>query len=300
MTSVELSRQKIVQSRVVTEHLRLDITKEGNNPALEVWDTVVVPMVKDAGVVQQVNITGQVRYPGWYTINEGERLSDVIDRAGGFLPESYLYGAAFFSRVAQDIQQKSIDRLVQELELRLSGTGAASEMADTAAEMRAVLAARQAFIQRLKAIKSSGRIAIKLVDLAAFRGSKYDFELRAEDRLDIPQKTQFRQRPGQRLFAQLVPVPTRTSSRRLPPHGRRSPQKRRDEDYVYIHKADGTIVSAKGIGFMSSFYGQQLMPGDVIVVPEDLERVPYLRLVKDITDIVFKIAVTAGVAANAW
>ena len=250
-------------------------------------------------MVQQVNITGQVRYPGWYTINEGERLSDVIDRAGGFLPESYLYGAAFFSRVAQDIQQKSIDRLVQELELRLSGTGAASEMADTAAEMRAVLAARQAFIQRLKAIKSSGRIAIKLVDLAAFRGSKYDFELRAEDRLDIPQKPSFVSvqgsvyspnsylyQPGLRVedYLHMAGGPTKTA----------------DEDYVYIHKADGTIVSAKGIGFMSSFYGQQLMPGDVIVVPEDLERVPYLRLVKDITDIVFKIAVTAGVAANAW
>jgi hypothetical protein len=38
------------------------------------------------------------------------------------------------------------------------------------------------------------------------------------------------------------------------------------------------------------------MPGDTVVVPEDLERVPYLRLIQNISDIVFKIATTAGVA----
>jgi hypothetical protein len=38
------------------------------------------------------------------------------------------------------------------------------------------------------------------------------------------------------------------------------------------------------------------MPGDTIVVPENLERLPYLRLVRDVSDIVFKIATTAGVA----
>jgi hypothetical protein len=38
------------------------------------------------------------------------------------------------------------------------------------------------------------------------------------------------------------------------------------------------------------------MPGDAIVVMENLERVPALRLFKDITEIVFRIATTAGIA----
>jgi hypothetical protein len=49
-------------------------------------------------------------------------------------------------------------------------------------------------------------------------------------------------------------------------------------------------------GFFSNFDKTVLMPGDTIVVPENLERVPYMRLVKDIADIAFKIATTAGVA----
>lgn len=39
-----------------------------------------------------------------------------------------------------------------------------------------------------------------------------------------------------------------------------------------------------------------MMPGDTIVVPEDLERVPYLKLIHDISDIFFKVATTAGIA----
>ena len=38
------------------------------------------------------------------------------------------------------------------------------------------------------------------------------------------------------------------------------------------------------------------MPGDTIIMPEDLERVPYLKLISQISDIMFKIATTAGVA----
>jgi hypothetical protein len=37
------------------------------------------------------------------------------------------------------------------------------------------------------------------------------------------------------------------------------------------------------------------MPGDTIVVPEDLDRIPTMRVIKDVADIVFKIATTAGI-----
>jgi hypothetical protein len=60
--------------------------------------------------------------------------------------------------------------------------------------------------------------------------------------------------------------------------------------------ADGEVRSRAQDGVSSrSFMNARLMPGDTIVVPEDLDRVPYLRLFKDLTDIVFKIATTAGV-----
>jgi hypothetical protein len=41
-------------------------------------------------------------------------------------------------------------------------------------------------------------------------------------------------------------------------------------------------------------------PGDTIVVPEKLERIAWLREIKDITQILYQIAVTAGVLIVAF
>jgi hypothetical protein len=38
-----------------------------------------------------------------------------------------------------------------------------------------------------------------------------------------------------------------------------------------------------------------LDPGDTIVVPERLERVAWMREIRDLTQILYQIAVTAGV-----
>ncbi len=75
------------------------------------------------------------------------------------------------------------------------------------------------------------------------------------------------------------------------------PTKTADQDHMYLLKANGEVFSmAQGGMFSGSFGNAKLMPGDTIVVPENLERVPWLRTVRDITDIVFKIATTAGIA----
>ena len=68
-----------------------------------------------------------------------------------------------------------------------------------------------------------------------------------------------------------------------------------DTDYIYIQKANGEVISAQQKGLFSSFYGLELMPGDTIVVLEDLDRVPTMRLFKDLTEIIFRIATTAGI-----
>jgi len=298
ITGVEISRQNIVHGRVVIEHILVDMTKPDQVCTLEPWDTVFIPKIKNVGIVQQVEINGHIRFPGVYTIQSGERLSSLLERAGGLLPGAYLYGSAYYSRDAQAIQQGAINNLIQQLELTMSVSDNALEFADTE-EVRLINQSRQAFLARLKKIRASGRIAIKLSDDSTFARSEYDMALHDGDRIYIPDKPAFISvqgsiySPNSYMYQAELNVEdylnmagglTKTS----------------DKDYIYIYRADGTIVSAKGMGLFSGFYETKLMPGDVIVVPEDLERVPYLRLVKDLTDIVFKIAVTAGVAANAF
>jgi protein involved in polysaccharide export with SLBB domain len=297
LRDVEISRQKIVNFETVTEHVRVDITNESKDYRLEPYDSIMVPLVKDVGLVRQVTIKGEVRFPGNYAIKTTERLSDLISRAGGFLPTAYLYGATYTSPSAMKIQQVSIDRMISDLEVRMAGSTVGSATSLTAnPDAPAELAAQKAFIDRLRSIKAAGRVAIVMADLESFRGSKYDFEIQDGDLLEVPTKPSFINvvgsvySPNSYLYQ-----PEATISDYLRLAG--GPTKTSDESYIYVQKANGQVLSVNQSGIFKGFYNQTLMPGDTIVVPEDLERLPTLQIFKDITDVVYKIAITGGVAA---
>ncbi len=80
-----------------------------------------------------------------------------------------------------------------------------------------------------------------------------------------------------------------------------------DDDNVYVLKADGTAMKLSN-GFLNwnmtrsrwemADLGEdikQIEPGDSIIVPEKLSSVAWLREVKDLTQILYQIAMTAGV-----
>jgi polysaccharide export outer membrane protein len=52
--------------------------------------------------IKSVEIEGMVNRPGQYFINEGETLSNLIERAGGLKNNAYLYGSALFRETARD------------------------------------------------------------------------------------------------------------------------------------------------------------------------------------------------------
>src|SRR6185503_17979554 len=43
----------------------------------------------------QVSVSGQVKYAGAFNITRGERLSSLLERAGGLTEQAYPYGAVF-------------------------------------------------------------------------------------------------------------------------------------------------------------------------------------------------------------
>lgn len=296
---VEIARQFIKDNRIQTDYIVLDMDKEGDF-LLHPYDSILFPMIKDATFARKVMITGEVAYPGTYTIREGEKVSDLIQRAGGFCEQAYFYGAKYTSEAARAIQQQSVRKMIEQLQLSLIKTTSGEAQAAVSEEdVKAAEASGkqiQAFISKLESIKAEGRISIHLADLTSFKDSMYDFTLKAGDALHIPEKPSFVSvvgsvySPGSFLYQ-----PNQPLKFYLAKSGGVS--KTADEDHLYLIKANGEILSvSQSNGFFSSFEKTILMPGDTIVAPEDLERVPYLKLIKDISDIVFKIATTAGIA----
>src|SRR5690606_12928261 len=66
--------------------------------SLEPYDNVLILEQPDWQLQRAVMLTGEVRFPGRYTLKtKDERISDVIQRAGGLNAEADA-GAAYFSR----------------------------------------------------------------------------------------------------------------------------------------------------------------------------------------------------------
>ena len=87
-----------------------------------------------------------------------------------------------------------------------------------------------------------------------------------------------------------------------------------DEDQIYLVKANGTVISKRQEGFwgmaswdgdnhrwtLGGFENVKVDPGDSIIVPKKVEKYPWLRVVKSVTEIMYQIAVAAGVLIVAY
>ena len=290
---IEIARQYIKGDWVQTKYILLNYEKDAEF-ILKPYDSILVPMINKATLIEKVTITGEVAYPGTYSIRQGEKVSALIQRAGGFSEYAYFYGAKYTSLKAQEIQQKSIDKMIEKLKLSMLQVSTEEKIGtETMAEE-----ASKSFFDQLASIKAEGRISIRLADLISFKDSSYDFKLKDGDTIDIPSKPSFVSvvgsvySPGSFLYE-----PNQKLKFYLSKSG--GIAKTADEDYIYLLKANGEIRSkSQGDRFFSKFDNTVLMPGDTIVVPENLEQVGYLKVISEVADIIFKIATTAGVAIS--
>ncbi|AYQ30783.1 SLBB domain-containing protein [Runella sp. SP2] len=111
---IELSRRLYndeTKSETV-EVTKYDISKELSEVStivLKPYDEVIVRSLPNYLPQQLVSIKGQVLYPSTYVIaNREERISNLIERAGGFREEAYLPGIQFTRNgrlIAMDITQ---------------------------------------------------------------------------------------------------------------------------------------------------------------------------------------------------
>jgi len=270
---------------------------------LKEYDYLAVRGIPDWGEKINVVVGGEVRYPGMYAVRRGERLSSLIVRAGGFSPDAYLK-ASLFTRVStQKTQQEAIDRLVEELEMAIAEKsqeiGAALDREDIESNKQ-LMQARHALVAQLKKAKAKGRVIIHLAEPDKLKGSGEDILLEDGDRLEVPKKMNVVNVVG-RVYnpTGVVFDPANdTVGHYLKTVG--GPTQNADSDHIFVVKANGSVMSRESVSGGFFAFGGGLMaakvePGDSVVVPEKLIQVRLMKDVKDITQILMQIAVTAGV-----
>jgi polysaccharide export outer membrane protein len=253
-----------------------------------------------------ITIRGEVMFPGTYPIYRGEKLSSALERAGGFTGKAYLKGAKFTRVLVQAEQQKRMEDVIARAEDEISRKqGELLTVAASKEELDATKAALAGLMQsvgRLKSAKAEGRMVLYLTGLDTFKDGPYDLEIMGGDELTIPQTPKSVNVMGQVYTpTTFVHIPGKDVSYYLTMAGGQTPEA--DAGDMYIIKADGTVQSRqneKGFFFFGSdFMSEQLDSGDTIVVPQQIERIAWMREIKDIAQILGNVALMAGVLVAA-
>ena len=298
----EITRIVVTQQGPETTKLLINLKKaiDGDpqhNVMLQENDYLIVKSVPEWELYRTVTLEGELRFPGVYTIKKGETLSSLIKRAGGYTDKAYLKGAVFTRESVRELQQiqveESVDRLERQMISQSARTIETALTTEEAEQQRAVLEQRRALISKLRLAEAKGRLSIVLDDLDRFEGSPYDIVLEDEDMIIVPEKPQHIQVIGS-VYNQTAFVydPQGTVSTYISKAGGLT--RDADKNEMYILKVDGSAVSKRAAGgFFSSW--EVLDPGDTIVIPEKIEKIAWLREIKDITQILYQLAVTAGV-----
>jgi len=251
-----------------------------------------------------VILKGEVQFPGAYPIFKGERLSSVLRRAGGYTDKAFLKGGKFTRRSVRELQQRRMDEVIARTEQDLARKQ--QELASVATSKeeldatRATLEGMRASLEKLKTVKAEGRMSIKITGIDELTRSYYDLELQGGDTLEIPQSTN-----SVLVFGEVynpttvVHIPGENLGFYLKKAG--GPTVNGEEDEMYVIRADGTVESRKQKAsfFYDGFKRMNLDPGDTVVVPQAIEKVAWMRDLKDIAYIIGQTALAAGVVLAA-
>ena len=314
--SAEITRRHISQDGMTTEKIDVDLEtalagEPEQNLLLRDYDHLVVRPIPELEFDRTVEVEGEFRFPGEYPIRRGETLGSLIERAGGYTARAYLKGAVLTRESAREVQRQRLNQLIRQVEESVLSSaeqtiGGAMD-AETVKSQEAALEAKKELLAKLRASEITGRVVVRLTPLEELRRSQYDIELEDGDILRVPERPGVVHVVGE-VFNEtsLLYQPDRTVSDYLRRVGGMT--KDADKKQVSVIRADGSVISRQqgrgGLVFWDKEFNQwsfggfmnlELDPGDTIVVPRKLDRMLWFRTTKDITQIVFQIAVAAGV-----
>jgi protein involved in polysaccharide export with SLBB domain len=224
---------------------QLNLTDEGASFVLNPFDMVFVRKSPDYVPQVSVKVEGQVNFPGEYVITKrNERISDLINRAGGFTTEAYIPGATLLRKVDQ-----SKSHVLKKL--------ASLQTKDTEIDIDEAIESKEQYI------------GINLKRIVSNPYGSDDLILNEGDILRIPKEYQTVRLSG----ALLHPVTTRYKANAgvrsyISQAGGFAENARKKK--VYVVYANGSVDRTRSFMFIKSY--PNVEPGAEIIVPQKPEK----------------------------
>jgi protein involved in polysaccharide export with SLBB domain len=272
----DLTRYQLEQgSKMLSEHVTVPIAAAlANEPDTDVrlrdGDVLTIQQLsgwKDVGAM--ITVTGEVVHPGTYGIQAGERLSSVIQRAGGFRPDAYPYGSVFERDQIREIEEMNRAGLIDRVQGEAAEVKTLPEQnPQDALAKQAAVQQFQLTLQKLQSAPPEGRLVIHISSkVQRWTNTSSDIELRAGDAIFVPK------RPSVVLVDGSVYNPTgvtfkpgKNAGWYLKQAG--GPTALANKKGAFVIRADGSVAGGPGGLFSGGFESTVIQPGDMVVVPE--------------------------------
>jgi protein involved in polysaccharide export with SLBB domain len=286
-------------SDIIPTQVNTDLSFNPDSPSLLPYDNVIVRKRASFTMQKLMEVEGQVNSPGIFAIeSSGERISDLVKRAGGLNQFAYPKGATlirrteFFNSESEQLRaQRNLENLRMRLEEDPNNSEAQSELLQrlfkdlpkVASPVESQLAkTKKESLDQIAAetpgfavkLKETEAVAINLESIMTWPGSEEDLLLEEGDILSVPKLLQTVRMRGDVVY----PTTLRHESGRTLKHyinGAGGFERRANRKQTYVIYANGAVKRTKGFLGIRSY--PPVEPGAEVIVPTKGPRIP-LRL----------------------
>jgi protein involved in polysaccharide export with SLBB domain len=248
-----------------------------------------------------VTLSGEFTHAGVYTVQPGETFRHLVERAGGFTPNAYLYGSEYTRESTRVMQQARIDEYVQSLsmEIQRNNMAIAASAVSSAQDLASGTASQsneRDLLASLRQIRATGRIVLTMTPDSSGTNSLPEITMEDGDRFVVPSVPATVNVVGA-VYDQNSFLYTR--ERRAGAYLQLAGGPNRDADWKreFLIRADGEVVShdmGKGL-WNNKFDSLHMYPGDTIVVPEKNFKPSSMRAVLEWSQLISNFAMSAAV-----
>jgi polysaccharide export outer membrane protein len=287
LARAELTRNLVDSQSVSKRSISVNVAaalkaEESDNILLQSKDRLNIHQIPAWSENHVVELRGEFVFPGKYTIRRGENLSDLIKKAGGFTPFAHQEGSVFTRVKLQELELQNLIKLSSDLRIEMASKSLSdSNYSQSYTEV-------QAMLKDLTKLQPVGRLVLNLPKIV--KENDYDILLEGGDVLYVPTLKNSVNVIGQvQVTSSHIYDKNLTAQDYLAQSG--GSKKRADEDRVYIIAANGSIKLMDNNSWFASNKGDNMKPGDTVVVPLDSEYMNNLTLWTSATTIMYNTAV---------
>ena len=236
---------------------------------------------KEDFINKPVIVTGAVKFPGEYYIDQNQTLSQLISDFGGFREDAYIYGAALFNEDAAQLEKEFNSRLYNDAIKSVANVGSVARTDN--------LGSLSSLLSEFNDIEPKGRIVTEFSIDKLQADEELNYILSPGDKIHVPYFKKIVYvfgevlNPGTQVFVSDMKV----------------------EDYIkksggfndYADKSSVIIVHPNGESEKASLKiftnnKSNLYAGSVIYVPRDLKQIDGIELGSVMAPIISSLAIS--------